>query len=38
VVADGGIRQVGTPADIRRAPADDLVRSFIEGAALGNGA
>ena len=32
VVADGGIRQVGTPREIREAPADDLVQGLIEGA------
>jgi osmoprotectant transport system ATP-binding protein len=34
VVADGGIRQLGTPREIREAPADDLVRGLIEGAAV----
>lgn len=34
VVADGGIRQLGTPREIREAPADDLVRALIEGAAI----
>lgn len=33
VVADGGIRQLGTPREIREAPADELVRGLIEGAA-----
>ena len=38
VVADGGIHQVGTPTEIRAAPADDLVRGFLEGATPANGA
>jgi len=33
VVADGGVRQVGTPGEISDAPADALVRGLIEGAA-----
>lgn len=37
VVADGGIHQLGTPREIREAPADDLVRALIEGAALNGG-
>lgn len=34
VVADGGIRQLGTPREIVNAPADELVRGLIEGAAM----
>ncbi len=37
VVADGGIRQLATPREIREAPADDLVRGLIEGATIGAG-
>ena len=34
VVADGGIRQLGTPREIRDTPADELVQGLIEGAAI----
>ena len=35
VVADGGIRQLGTPREIRASPADALVAGLIEGAGGG---
>lgn len=37
VVADGGVRQVGTPREIRDHPADALVRGLIESGAVGDG-
>lgn len=37
VVADGGIRQLGTPREIRDHPADKLVRGLIEAVAVGDG-
>lgn len=37
VVADGGIRQLGTPRELRDHPADALVRGLVEGAMIANG-
>jgi osmoprotectant transport system ATP-binding protein len=33
VLAGGAVRQVGTPEELRRSPADELVRGFVSGIA-----